>query len=34
MNDVQTSLNFLCMLTVAVARCSSDDNAIRYVFHL
>jgi len=26
-----TSRNFLCMLPVAVARSSSDDNAIRYV---
>ena len=29
---VQTSWNFLYMLPMAVARSSSDDNAIRYVF--
>ena len=29
--DEHTSPNFLCMLTVAVARSSSDDSVIRYV---
>jgi len=28
---VHVSANFLCVLPVAVARSSSDDNAIRYV---
>jgi len=29
---VQISRNFLYMLSVAVARSSSDDNTVRYVF--
>ena len=31
--NVQISRNFLCVLTVAVARSSFDDSAIRYVYY-